>query len=103
MTINTWGTYNHAYYKSDKTTEQIMYSSDSDDVGTKVTAGTNCDFKLPYEVNVASFGPDPEQDGLYYEHVRVNMWVEGEDTESRALQVGGEFIAALNLELRSNS
>ena len=102
VTINTWGTYNHAYYKSNKTPERIMYSADPDEVGTNVTAGTNCDFMLPYEVSIATFGSEPEDDGYYYQHVRVNMWIEGEDTESRALQVGGEFVASLSLSLKSS-
>lgn len=104
VTINTWGTYNHGYYKADKTTGLISYSADSSDVATAVTANTDKSYTLPYDVDLATFtsGNTASYSGstYYQEKVRVNIWIEGEDSEARALQVGGGFKAIFNLSLK---
>ena len=105
--INSWGTYNHGYYKSDKTTGSISYSASASNVASNVTANTDKSYTLPYDVDLATFtsgNTATYNSKVYYqEKVRVNIWIEGEDTEARALQVGGGFKAIFNLSLKNAS
>lgn len=103
--LHSDGTYNHGYYKSDKTRGVISYGNDP---AANVTANTNKDYKLHKDIDIATLdttaeyyaSPTDSSTTTYYtNHVRVNIWIEGEDPESRSAQVTGVFKAVLNLKL----
>lgn len=91
ISLNTDGTYNHGYYDSQKTRHVINYGTNET---TSVTANQNKDYKLHKDVDIANL-TDTSVSGYYMNHVRLNLWIEGEDPESRATQVGGEFKVVL--------
>lgn len=96
ITLHSDGTYNHGYYISKNNRNTISYG---DQVKSNVTANTNMDFMLHKNVDMANLTDTSVQQGYYMNHVRVNLWIEGEDPESRATQVGGEFKVVLNFEM----
>ena len=99
--IHQDGTYNHAYYTYDKVRHTISYnatssSSANTSSASGVTANTNKDFMLHKNVDIAALGGTAE---YKTNHVRMNMWIEGEDPESRAAQVSGKFKAVLKFQM----
>ena len=85
-------TWKHFYY-DDTRTEQ---SYDSDD--SFFTASATSDFKLGKTVQMATLTKQSLQDEYYVNHVRINVWVEGEDSEARLAMVDGRFKLHLLLE-----
>lgn len=102
VVINSTGTYNHSFYNSNKTTTKYYYNATTPG-GNNVTANTDKSYTLPFDVDVCTLSTKPSGSAFYQDKVRVNIWIEGEDTESRALQVGGEFKTILALELKNVS
>lgn len=98
--INTIGTYNHGFYNSDKTTTKYNYNATTAG-GDNVTANTDKSYTLPFDVDICTLNNKPSGSVYFQDKVRVNIWIEGEDTESRALQVGGEFKTIIALELKN--
>ena len=86
------GTYVHGYYNTS---------------GTRQTISSGTDFFANYNNGNYSLGNDVEistltQQGDYYiNHVRCNIWIEGEDAEARLAMVGGKFTAELSLGLKN--
>lgn len=96
--IHTDGTYNHGYYTGSKTHQKINRSTTP---GQGVTSNTTKDYLLHTDVDLANL---TTRNGNYYQNsVRINIWVEGEDPESRAAQISGQFKAIWNLKLASAS
>ena len=120
--LNADGTYNHGYYDANKQ-RHILYNStinSSPPSGAvnepNLVANTfldqndeqDVDYKLQKDVSIAALdttanyysSPTASTTTAYYtNHVRVNLWIEGEDPESRAAQVTGKIKAVLNLKL----
>ena len=104
------GTYNHGYW-IDKSTRQLLLNSNDPTSGVTAvydTSNNNSaykDFKLHKNVDIALLnGQTQYTEGsstvtYYTNHVRVNVWIEGEDPECRSAQVSGAFKTILNLEL----
>lgn len=86
------GTYVHAYY---------------DTSGDRQTISDDSDFYANYNNGNYSLGNDVEistltrQGDYYINHVRCNIWIEGEDAEARLAMVGGKFTANLRLGLKN--
>ena len=98
------GTYNHAYY-ADKTQRVVI--AKGDDLRNNVTAAdaASPDYLLHKDVEVARLTNTLVINGstYYVDGCRINMWIEGEDSESRSLQVGGEFKANLKFSIETVS
>ena len=99
--IHQDGTYNHAYYTYDKVRHTISYNATSSSSANTssdsgVTANTYKDFMLHKNVDIAALEGTAE---YKINHVRMNMWIEGEDPESRAAQVSGKFKAILKFQM----
>ncbi len=92
------GTYNHQYYTIDRTRNIIKYGT-VPDKSSIVTANNKKDYTLHEDVSVADL--TEMSGGFYHDKVHVNLWIEGEDPESRAAQVGGEFKVELSLDLKN--
>ena len=101
------GTYNHGYWINKTTRGKIMYGSNP---ASNVTATNEYkDFKLHKNVDVFSF-PSTTTNyvvngntiAYYSGHVRVNLWIEGEDPECRSTQLGGVIKAILNFKLANS-
>lgn len=103
------GTYNHGYWLDKNTRSRVDYSSSASDAKTNVTANTsltaNDIFTLPYDVDIADLvTPAKYNDVQYYtDHVRINIWIEGEDPESRSTQLTGKIKANLKFKLATAS
>jgi hypothetical protein len=103
------GTYNHGYWLNKTTRSRVDYSSSASDAKTNVTANTsltaNNIFTLPYDVDIADLEtPAKYNDVQYYtDHVRINIWIEGEDPESRSTQLTGKIKANLKFKLATAS
>ncbi len=103
------GTYNHGYWLDKTTRSRVDYSSSASDAKTNVTANTSLAagqiFTLPYDVDVANLSTQATYNSVQYytNHVTVNIWIEGEDPESRSTQLGGQIKANLKFKLATAS
>lgn len=99
------GTYNHGYWLNKTTRSRLDYSSGVANATSAVTANTSLDtgdiFTLPGDVNVATLSNQTTYNSVQYytNHVRVNIWIEGEDPESRSTQLGGQIRASFKFKL----
>ena len=102
VNIHTDGTYNHGYYNADKTRTKVDYNSTP---GAGVTANTNKDFKLHTDVNLTTLNTQATYNSksYYADFVQINLWVEGEDPESRSAQITGKFKTILEFSLDNAS
>lgn len=105
VNLHTDGTYNHGYWLNKTTRSKINYSSSAANAGTNVTANTLLTtgniFTLPYDVDVANLNSTATYNSVqfYTNHVRINVWIEGEDPESRSTQLGGQIKANFKFKL----
>lgn len=89
------GTNDHTYYSSNGTRQMISNSAVNLFVGeTPVSSNNNSDLSV---VTLSNHSGD-----YYYGHIRVNLWIEGEDAEARLAFVGGKFSYSLNFEMDDN-
>lgn len=89
------GTYTHAYYDSQGTRHTV-------NSGSYFFANNSNNYTLGKTSNNQNFPlmTLSNQSGDYYvNHVRCNLWLEGEDSESRLSMVGGKFRMTLKLTL----
>lgn len=92
----------------DATNEHWYYNASKDrvkDTGTDLKASTDGNYQLGVDsaadLSVVTLD-DSNYDsvnGYYYNRIRVNMWIEGEDAESRLKFVGGKFNMVLNFDV----
>ncbi len=73
----------HWYFNTSKTRVK--------DNGSDVVASTNGDYQLGRDISVVRLSNYKQSDGYYFNRIRVNLWIEGEDAESRLKLVGGKF------------
>jgi len=90
----------------DATNEHWYYNASKarvKDTSTDLKASTNGDYQLGAtsadDLSVVSMDNYNSADGYYYNRIRVNMWIEGEDAESRLKFVGGQFNMTLNFDV----
>ena len=85
-------TSSHAYYNSSKTRKVIKPS----DENSKLVASTKGDYKLGLANDLPIVSLSTKKGDYYYNHARINLWIEGEDAEARLKCVGGKF----NMDLK---
>lgn len=89
----------------DATNEHWYYSSPSNRAkadGNNIVASTAGDYELGQNKTVVTLNQNGG-DGYYYNHIRVNLWIEGEDAESRLKFVGGKFDMSLVFDRATGS
>ena len=86
------GTNEHWYYNASRNRVQVNDSS--------LVASTDGDYKLGSDITIVSLDNTnyDSTNGYYYNRVRVNLWIEGEDGESRLKFVGGQFNMSLEFD-----
>ncbi len=89
------GTNDHTYYDSSENRQIISSSTENVFVGETPTSSNNNS-----DLSVVSLNNQSGE--YYYGHVRVNLWIEGEDAEARLAFVGGQFSYSLNFEMDDN-
>lgn len=87
----TEGTNTHTYYNTSKQLQIIGASNLV--AGEALASDTSSVLTLDTNNN----------DGYYHGHIRVNLWIEGEDAEARLAFVGGKFSMALNFGMIINN
>ncbi len=85
------GTDTHAYY-SDKDHRSVVSPTAQN---SPIVAGST----LGSDTSVLTLDSYDSVDGYYYGHIRVNLWIEGEDAEARLAFVGGKFSMSLNFKM----
>lgn len=90
----------------DATNEHWYYNASKSrvkDTGTDIKASTNGDYMLGSagedDLSVVTMNNYNSSDGYYYNRIRVNLWIEGEDAESRLKFVGGKFNLTMNFDI----
>ncbi len=92
----------------DATNEHWYYNASESrvkDDGTDLVASTAGDYQLgadsTKDLSVVTLDNSnyDSVNGYYYNRIRVNLWVEGEDAESRLKFVGGKFNMTLNFDV----
>lgn len=90
----------------DATNEHWYYNTSKvrvKDSGTDLIASTAGDYQLGAtstdDLPVVVMDNYNSTDGYYYNRIRLNMWIEGEDAESRLKFVGGKFNMVLNFDV----
>lgn len=100
-------TIDHAYYsESNNTRTRVIESSDvaANNIVASTGIGAN-EYKLGTsninDISVCTLDNThyDSTNGYYYNRIRVNLWIEGEDAESRLKFVGGMFNLQLNFDV----
>ena len=87
------GTNTHAYYADKNTRTVVLPTAQNSPIVAGSTLGSD---KTVITFNhVVGSGNDRYQ----YGHIRINLWIEGEDAEARLAFVGGKFSMNLNFKM----
>ena len=83
---NSYGTYTHQYWQVTESgsLQTKVKTTDADFIANGTTLGEKVEIANLQNVTKSD-------DGYYYTHVVVNLWVEGEDAEARLALSGGKF------------
>lgn len=91
-------TYTHYYYDKDKVRNSLSNSA--------VVANNNKDYTLGTNKEIIELKDQEEMivdedtsEKFYVNHIVCNLWIEGEDEESRLALVGGEYMVNLLLKI----
>ena len=92
----------HAYF-ANPTTRTVI----SNDASNKVVASTAGNYALGSrdsdDITVVTLSDYDSTNKYYYGHIRVNLWIEGEDAESRLKFINGKFKMNLHFDVASAS
>lgn len=96
----------------EKTTDHSFYTANNANRTTwrdgtnNVKASVSGDYKLGSSSNddrvVMTLKSQAASDGYHYGHIRVNLWIEGEDAEARLRLVNGKFNMSLNFDIKED-
>ncbi|MCH5297084.1 MAG: hypothetical protein J1E85_05390 [Ruminococcus sp.] len=87
-------TYKHFYYDENKIQKTLTNSA--------VVANNKLDYTLGSDKQIVEIQTTDADGDYFVTYVTCNMWVEGEDDESRLALVGGEYKVMLELMLMDN-
>lgn len=100
LKLTTEGTTAHAFYTAADATRTVWNNGTNN-----VKASTAGDYKLGADsdddIEVVTLTNEDEDGGYYYGHIRVNLWIEGEDAEARLRLVNGKFNMSLCFDVTS--
>lgn len=87
-------------YTGEYTTTHAYYNASHARVkDTNVIASTDGSYQLGSDKVLVTLSNKDSATGYNYGHVRINLWVEGEDAEARLKCVGGKFDMTLKFTL----
>ncbi len=99
---STEGTNRHAYFAciGDSNTPTTRTTLPEDSVTASTGTGQNIG-KLGKNKTILTLSNTVTESGkkYYYGHVRVNLWIEGEDSEARLALVNGKFNVSLHFDV----
>lgn len=93
-------TYKHYYYTNADSTsaEKVKTEFSGDKLITSAFDEVANKYVLPNKLELTTL-TDKNSDGYFYNHVTCNIWVDGEDSESRLALVKGQFVVNLDLTI----
>lgn len=83
---NTYGTFIHRYYDTGKT----LFTCPEEKTVTSLSAQTG-NKPSTEKTQLTTLEQGTDDDGYYYSRVKVNVWIDGNDTEARRALDGGMF------------
>ncbi len=100
LALTNEGTTAHAFYSANNAARTVWNN------GThNVKASTAGNYRLGSsssdDVNVLTL-PHEDSNGYHYGHIRVNLWIEGEDSEARLRMVNGKFNMSLYFDIKDS-
>lgn len=95
--LTSGDTYKHYYYYEDN--GELVQGVLTNEA---VVANNQLNYTLGEDVKIVELDTTDEND-YYVNYVTCNMWIEGEDDESRLALVGGEYTVNLQLMLMNNT
>ena len=101
LALTDEATTSHSYYSAANANRTTWANGENN-----VKASTAGDYKLGSsdsdDITVVTL-PNEDPNGFYYGHIRVNLWIEGEDSEARLRLVNGKFNMSLNFDIKDSS
>lgn len=96
ITLTGDATNEHWYYSDSNPKSRVQ------DTGSDIVASTSGNYQLG-EDDITVVTLNSKIGEYYYNRIRVNLWIEGEDSESRLKFVGGGFDMSLNFDIASGA
>ena len=92
-------TTDHSFYSANNASRTTWHNGGSQNV----KASTAGNYRLGSDSNadkVVVTLPHDDGNGFHYGHIRVNLWIEGEDAEARLRLVNGKFNMFLSFDIK---
>lgn len=90
-------TTDHCFYNASKVRKQ--WSSGTNNVKASTTGNYQLGSSGNDDITVVTL-PHKDGNGYHYGHIRINLWIEGEDAEARLRLVNGKFKMSLNFDIK---
>lgn len=102
LALTSEGTTTHAFYSANNAT-RTTWANGTNNVKASTADGDN-QYKLgtnsDADVTVVTLPHEDTDTGYRYGHIRVNLWIEGEDAEARLRLVNGKFNMFLSFDIK---
>lgn len=99
--VTSGESYQHFYYLNpDSTTKEkeLVEFKDSTLIKSALDPETDI-YSLPEKMLLSTL-TEKKSDGYFYDHVTINIWVDGNDAEARLALVNGQFVINLDLTIK---
>jgi len=92
------GTTSHAFYSSNNS-NRTVWSDGTNNVKASTDGNYQLGSSAQDDIVVLTLQNKDEENGYYYGHIRVNLWIDGEDSEARLRLVNGKFNMSLIFDI----
>ena len=101
LKLTNEGTTTHAFYSANNANRTTWENGGSQNVKASTAGNYRLGSGSSDDVTVVTL---PHQDGDFrYGHIRVNLWIEGEDSEARLRLVNGKFNMSLRFDIKETA